>query len=82
MVVNAQLKKEVFLEKIRESNFNVNFELELFPAALLDMWNPVHIALFRNGQVVITGVKSIEKANEIVTLLSQYIDIIHSHSQE
>lgn len=82
MVLNVQLKKEVCLEKILESDFNVNYELELFPAALLANWHPAHVALFRNGKAVITGVKSMEKASEIVTLLSQYVDHINSLSQE
>ena len=82
MVVSVQLKKEVYLRKITQSDSNVFYETELFPAALLNMWHPAHVAVFHNGQVVITGVKSMDKANEIVTLLSQYLDHTHSLSQK
>ena len=81
MVVNVRLKKkEVCLRKILQSDSKVMYEAELFPAALISMWHPAHVAVFHNGQVVITGVKSTNEAKEIVKLLCQYLDHIYSLS--
>ena len=51
------------------------YEPELFPAALISHWLPVHVAIFHNGKVIITGLKS-EK--QIEPILQSLIDYVHS----
>lgn len=48
------------------------YEPELFPAALISRWLPAHIAVFHNGKVIITGLKSEEDADSIIQTLTDY----------
>ena len=57
MVVSTQLKRKLCLRKIAMSDANLLHEIELFPAALIRKWHPVHIALFHNGKVIFSGFK-------------------------
>ena len=58
LVMSARLKKKPCLSTIRHSNARVFYEIELFPAALITCWKPAHIALFHNGHVIVTGIKT------------------------
>lgn len=49
------------------------YEPELFPAALISRWLPVHVAVFHNGKVIITGLKSEKHANDILDSLIQFV---------
>ena len=56
--MSAQLKKRPCLSKIAHSNASLFYEVELFPAALITRWKPAHVALFHNGHVIVTGIKT------------------------
>ena len=73
VVISAQLKLIPQLQKIASSNRNIFYEIELFPAALIRKWHPAHVAVFHNGKVILTGVKSLEVCKEIFTLLISYL---------
>ena len=77
MVVSAQLVKKICLRKISESNSDLFYEVELFPAALIKKWHPVHAAVFHNGQVIFTGLKTVEHAWEILSSLSSFLTSSH-----
>lgn len=71
MVISAQLKtkKEMCLKKIACSDAELFYEIEIFPAALISKWAPAHVAMFHNGKVIITGVKSMDDCNRVLSLL-------------
>ena len=73
MVVSAQLVKKTALQKITQSDSNLCYEVELFPAALIKKWHPVHVAVFHNGKVIFTGLKSVEQAKEIFSLVTSFL---------
>ena len=50
-----------------------SYEPELFPAALISKWAPIHVTLFPNGKGMITGSTSSVKANQILTDLPIYL---------
>ena len=77
IVMSAQLKRKVRLNKIPWSDCNVFHETELFPAALIRKWLPVHIALFQNGKVILTGLKSVSEVSNIMTDLHSFLDNSH-----
>ncbi len=58
IVVSAQLSKKVCLRSIKTGNKNIQYDGETFPAALITKWRPAHVSVFRNGKVVITGLKT------------------------
>ena len=62
------------LRKIATSDINLFHETELFPAALIRKWHPVHIALFHNGKVVLTGLKSVEHFYEAISTLTSFLE--------
>ena len=43
-------------------NKEFSYEAELFPAALISKWHPIHITLFPNGKGMITGIKYKQEA--------------------
>jgi len=55
------------------SNANLFYEIELFPAALIRKWYPAHIAVFHNGKVILTGVKTVDACKEIFSHLLSYL---------
>ena len=61
MVASLQLPSVINLQNISHSNRDVSYEVELFPAALIRKWHPVHVALFHNGKMIVTG----EKCNSV-----------------
>lgn len=73
MVISAQLKKAPCLQMITESNASYVYEIELFPAALIRKWSPAHVAVFHNGKIILTGVKTVEACKEIFSLLPSYL---------
>lgn len=66
VVMSAQLMKRPCLSKIQCSNAQVFYEIELFPALLIRKWEPAHVALFHNGHVIVTGIKSVEEGHCIL----------------
>ena len=73
LVISAQLNEYVTFSNIHRSNHNVTYEPELFPAALITCWLPVHVALFPNSKVIITGLKSVKQADIILDALINYV---------
>ena len=73
LVVSVQLEKMIPLHRLKHSSSKCSYEPELFPAALISRYHPVHIATFHTGQCVITGLKSIKQAQRIVRKLSSYL---------
>ena len=74
MVVSARLRRKICLRKIVTSDVNLFHEIELFPAALIRKWHPVHIALFHNGKVILTGLKSVEQFYETMSALTSFLE--------
>ena len=52
---------------------NFSYEPELFPAALISKWTPVHVTLFKNGKGMITGVKNEIQALTFLQLLLLFL---------
>lgn len=73
MVASVQLNRRIRLHHITSSNGVMSYESELFPAALITKWKPAHVAAFHNGKVILTGVTSIEHANNIANMLIDYL---------
>ena len=73
MVVIAQLESAVSLAKIATTDYQVFCELELFPAVLIRKWHPAHVALFRNGKVVITGIQNEQSLVHLLQSLSTFL---------
>ena len=61
-----------------QSNANLMYEIEPFPAALISKWHPAHVAVFHNGKVIITGVKTVDSCKEIISLLLSYLNDLNS----
>lgn len=62
------------------SNADVSYESELFPAALFNKWKPAHVAVFYNGNVIITGVTSMSLVNRIIYDVENYLlSVTSSH---
>lgn len=77
LVISAQLKKTLYLQKIASTDANIFHEIELFPAALIRKWHPVHISVFHNGKVVLTGLKSVDQFYETMTSLISFLESSH-----
>ena len=73
LVMRAQILKEIPLHNINWSNSQIMYEAELFPAALIQKWKPVHIAAFHNGKVIFTGLKSLNQFHSIFSELKLYL---------
>ena len=73
MVVIAKLNRMVRLRKITTSSKKLQYDSELFPAALITKWHPAHVSVFKNGKVVITGVKTLSHAHYILDSLVVYL---------
>ena len=73
IVMSAQLKKRPNLSTIQCSNAHVFYEIEVFPAVLIRTWEPAHVALFHNGHVIVTGVKTLEEGYHVINLLLQML---------
>ena len=66
MVISTQLSEHISFSNIRTSSYNLCYEPELFPAALISRWLPIHVAVFHNSKVIITGLKSELQADMIL----------------
>lgn len=66
MVVSVQLKTIVNLQRLNFTSFSVFYEAEIFPAALIKKWSPIHIAVFRNGHCILTGVKNFVQVEDVM----------------
>ena len=73
LVMSAQLKKKPCLSTIQHSNAQVFYEIELFPAVLIRIWEPAHVAVFHNGHVIVTGIKSINEGYHVLQLLLEML---------
>ena len=73
LVMSVQLKKAIALHKIKSSNADVFYEIEIFPASLIQKWLPVHIAVFNSGRVIFTGLKSFEHFYTILSNLTSFL---------
>ena len=73
LVISAQLSEQITFSNIHTSNHDMCYEPELFPAALISRWLPVHVAIFHNGKVIITGLKSEKQAENILDSLTDYV---------
>ncbi len=69
VVMSAQLKKTPNLSIIQCSNAHVFYEIEVFPAVLIRTWEPAHVALFHNGHVIVTGIKSLDEGYHVLRQL-------------
>ena len=58
-------------------NKDFSYEPELFPAALISKFSPVHITLFINGKGMITGVKN---SSEAIAYLVQTFHFLRSYN--
>lgn len=58
-------------------NKDISYEPELFPAALISKWAPIHITLFPNGKGIITGVRSRSQASKVLEKLMLYLKKIN-----
>lgn len=76
IVVCACLQGKVCFTQLSHSNSSQFYEIEIFPAALIRKWSPAHVALFHNGNLIITGVKSLSKCEEIISCLEDYLNIL------
>ena len=73
MVASLQLPSAINLRNIAHSNQDMSYEVEVFPAALIRKWHPVHVALFHNGKMIVTGIKSVNVLNEIFERTQKFI---------
>ena len=54
----------------------VTYEPELFPALLLRRFMPVHVAVFHTGRCVLTGLRSLDQARDIMSQLNAYLNTL------
>ena len=73
MVASLQLPSVINLQNISHSNHDVSYEVELFPAALIRKWYPAHVALFHNGKMIVTGVKSVSVLKDIFECTQKFV---------
>lgn len=76
LVIHADLKKEVCLRNISQTDASLFYEIELFPAALIRKWSPAHVAVFHNGKMIITGVKNFADCKRLLTAIEDYLHTI------
>ena len=73
MVVSVKLAKKYPLHNL-PSNKDITYDCELFPAALIQRWHPAHVSLFHTGSAIITGIQSLEQANQIIVDVDKYLE--------
>ena len=79
IVLKFRMKTPLCLRKIAKSDSDLFYEVELFPAALLSKWHPIHVALFHNGEVIVTGLKSFQQVHDIISDICDYVSQQPSH---
>ena len=83
LVMSVQLKKKVIaLNKIKSSDANCFYEVEIFPAFLIQKWLPVHVAVFNTGCVILTGLKTFEHFYNVMDDLMSFLNSSEFFVQE
>ena len=83
LVMSVQLEKKVIaLNKIQMTNTDCFYEVEIFPAFLIQKWHPVHIAVFNSGCIIFTGLKSFEHFYDVKRDLLSFLNASHAFAQE
>jgi TATA-box binding protein (TBP) (component of TFIID and TFIIIB) len=77
MVASLQLPSVINLRNIPYSNRDLSYEVELFPAALIRKWHPIHVALFHNGKMIVTGVKEVAVLKTIFKRALKFVSENH-----
>ena len=77
LVISVQLKKALCLRQITLTDSDFFHETELFPAALIRKWHPVHIAAFHTGRMIFTGLKSVDQFYSMLPSLLFYLESRH-----
>ena len=57
------------------SNKNVTYEIELFPAVQMSFWQSIHVHVFHNGKLVITGIRNLCSIPKIVNEVFTYLNL-------
>ena len=73
LVASLQFPSPVYLRNLSHSNHDMSYEVEIFPAALIRKWHPAHVAIFHNGKMIVTGIKSVDMLETICEKISNYI---------
>ena len=73
LVIHFDLKVKFSFSKIICSK-NVSYEPELFPAALISKWQPIHVTLFPNGKGNMSGIKNPHDVYPILLDIPAFID--------
>lgn len=76
LVISTHLSESITFAHITCSNHELCYEPELFPALFINRWLPVHVAIFHNGKVIITGLKS---ETQVSPMLDSITDYLHTH---
>lgn len=74
MTLVCTLKYEFDFRNL-SSNDVIQYEPELFPAAQIKLWHPIHVHAFHNGRLVLTGVKVFEVLSEIIPRLKHILPV-------
>ena len=74
LVLRVKLSKRQTLTTI-PSNSDITYNSELFPAALISRWLPAHVSVFRTGEAIVTGVKSMDEAHRIIADVDEFMDL-------
>ena len=72
MVVRGLYHRPFRIRK-RPSNSVFFYEKEIFPAALINLRNGGHVALFETGSVLCTGIKTWREYHEAIRVLDSYL---------
>ena len=75
LVISAQLNNIIAISHIHNSNSELCYEPELFPAVLISRWLPIHVAVFHNGKVIVTGLKSEDQAHHMLDSIIHYLHV-------
>ena len=73
LVVSVRLRKAIPLHRLKLSSSTLCYEPELFPAILMRLHHPIHIAVFHTGRCIITGLRSVEQGQRIVNELIEFL---------
>ena len=74
LVISVQLKRALCLRQITSTDSGFTHDAELFPAALIRKWHPVHIAAFHTGRLIFTGLKSVDQLYSMLPTLLFYLE--------
>ena len=75
IVLSIDLHRHLHVSNVTVSNSYMTFEPEIFPALLIDILRPIHVAAFHNGKVILTGLKS---ESHIPTAIDKLIRFLSS----